>query len=349
MRGISLPATSSNKDERCEPTVPGSEGIGQGNPLQFAVVREDPLIEMELLKHAKAGKALSVASGGCVALSLKANFPDLKLTLFDFNKAQLEHVQKKIEKLKGPRDESFKRFFNIGTPDLSGLNECGNFESLFRGFRGFIHDLVAPYGDFTRFFEDPHEDTGFLGRVFGNRYWPVGFQMFFSDPLLNTMFGLVATQRAPKGSYPRYFQQVLEKGLRSPNVSENYFLHHIFLGHYMNRPQSLPLYLRNSAPQSDLQLIEGTIEGVSGLGEYDLVSLSNIMDWMSDLEVHALARLVCSRAKKDSVVVFRQLNNFSDFQAQFRPEFSFDEGKAGELLEQDGSLFYCKLNIGYRK
>ena len=320
-----------------------------GNPLQFAVVREDPLIEMELLKHAKAGRALLVASGGCVALSLKANFPDLELTLFDFNKAQLEHVQKKIEKLTGPRGKSFNRSFNIGTPDPAGLNECGNFESLFRGLRGFIHDLVAPHDDFTRFFEDPNEDNGFLNRVFGNRYWPVGFEMFFGDSLLNTMFGPAATQHAPKGSYPRYFQQVLEKGLRSQNVSENYFLHHIFLGHYRDRPESLPLYLRNSAPRPELQLIEGTIEGVPDLEEYDLVSLSNIMDWMSDSEVHALARLVCGQAKKGSVVVFRQLNNFSDFQAKFKPEFSFDEEKARELLERDRSLFYCKLSVGYRK
>ncbi len=326
-----------------------NDGAMVGNPLQFAVVREDPLIEMELLKHARAGKALLVASGGCVALSLQAYFPDLKLTLFDFNRAQLEHVQKKIEQLKGPRDKSFERSFNIGTPDPAGLNECGNFESLFRGLRGFTHDLVAPHDDFTRFFEDPNEDDGFLMHVFGNRYWPVGFQMFFSDPLLNTMFGPAATQHAPKGSYPRYFQQTLERGLRSPNVSENYFLHHIFLGHYMNRPESLPLYLANSAPRPKLQLIEGTIEGVPDLEEYDLVSLSNIMDWMSDSEVQALARLVSGRAKRGSAVVFRQLNNFSDFQAKFSPEFSFDDRKAGELLERDRSLFYCKLSVGYRK
>ena len=320
-----------------------------GNILQFAVVREDPLIEIELVKLLRAKKALLVASGGCVALSLKACFPELKVSLFDFNAAQLEHVKKKIDQLSNSREEFFRQAFNIETSDPAGLNERGNFESLFRGFRGFVHDLVAPYDEFRSFFESPSGKNGFLDRIFHSKYWSVGFQVFFCDVLLNAMFSPAATQHAPKDSYPGYFQRVLEEGLGSSQASENYFLHHIFLGHYLDRPNGLPIYLRGPIRKYELELIEGALEKVPDLEEYDLISLSNIMDWMSDSEVNALAHLVRDRSKEGSALVFRQLNNFSDFQTYFKPVFTFDENKAEELLRRDRSLFYCKLSVGCKR
>ena len=65
------------------------------NKVQFAVVREDPMVEAELIRLTGANDVLLVASGGCTALTLQALFPDLHITLFDFNPAQLEWVRKK--------------------------------------------------------------------------------------------------------------------------------------------------------------------------------------------------------------------------------------------------------------
>lgn len=69
------------------------------NPVQFAVVREDPVIEIELLRDLRPRKALLVASGGFTALTLAALRPDLRLTRLDANAAQLDLVHWKVTAL----------------------------------------------------------------------------------------------------------------------------------------------------------------------------------------------------------------------------------------------------------
>ena len=69
------------------------------NHVQFAVVREDPKIEAELVCLHQVSEVLLIASGGCTALTLQALFPDLRLTLLDLNPAQLELIKKKRQAL----------------------------------------------------------------------------------------------------------------------------------------------------------------------------------------------------------------------------------------------------------
>ena len=104
------------------------------NKVQFAVVREDPMVEAELVRLTDASNVLLIASGGCTALTLQALFPDLHITLVDFNPAQLEHVQEKMSTLHSVDAAARCRRFNIGTSDPSGLNQSGNFESTLPGF-----------------------------------------------------------------------------------------------------------------------------------------------------------------------------------------------------------------------
>ena len=109
------------------------------------------------------------------------------------------------------------RRFNIGTSDPEGLNQNGNFESLFRGLREFIFDLVADESEIRALFEEEGQLANVSELLFSSKYWSVAFDLYFSDSLLNAMFGPDATQHAEAGSYPRYFQQLFEKGLTSLN------------------------------------------------------------------------------------------------------------------------------------
>ena len=74
------------------------------NKVQFAVVREDLMVEAELVRLTNANNVLLIASGGCTALTLQALFPDLHITLFDFNSAQLERVREKMSALRGVKE-----------------------------------------------------------------------------------------------------------------------------------------------------------------------------------------------------------------------------------------------------
>jgi S-adenosylmethionine-diacylglycerol 3-amino-3-carboxypropyl transferase len=301
------------------------------NPIQFAVVREDPLVEAALVRGG-AKRALLVASGGCSALSLRALEPELALTLFDLNPAQLELVEKKRLALeRGDRDA------------LARLAQSGNFESLFAGLRAFWSELVFFDGELAALFEGGADLAG----IFARKYWPIGFDLFFSDALLRAMFGPQAIQHAPRGSYPRYFQALFERGLARADASDNYFLHHVFLGRYLDRawPPYLELLGRRGAA---FETVHGPIDAVPDLSRFDLVSLSNLFDWMARDEAERIAAKLGDELAPGARVVLRQLNTELDPDALFGDRFAADEALASELLARDRSLFYRRLWIGRR-
>lgn len=316
------------------------------NKVQFAVVREDPMVEAELIRLTNASNVLLIASGGCTALTLQALFPDLHITLVDFNPAQLERVQEKISVLRDVDKTTRCRRFNIGTSDPSGLNQNGNFESLFRGLREFIFDLVADESEIRVLFEEKDQLVNVSEVLFSNKYWQVAFDLYFSDSLLNAMFGPEATQHAEPGSYPRYFQQLFEKGLTSAKAFNNYFLHHVFLGYYLQRPNSLPYYLLVPPTDYHFQIVEGTLDQVPELQRFDLISLSNIMDWMPLTETVALMSHLQNEMKSGASLLYRQLNNYTDLSTHFGDSFEFDTALGVQFQAIERSLFYSSVHVG---
>jgi S-adenosylmethionine-diacylglycerol 3-amino-3-carboxypropyl transferase len=321
-----------------------------GAKPQFSVVREDPGIELEVVRRKGARRILLIASGGCTALTLAAVDPQARITLLDPNPIQLGLVRRKLDALARPRDAAWKSLFNIGDGDPAGLNAAGNFESLFRQFSGFLFEFVAPREFFARLFEEGGDKSRALAEILSSKYWPVAFDLFFSDSLLNAMFGPDATQHAPKGSYPGYFRRALERGLMSPGAQDNYFLHHLLLGHYIDRQGCLPHYLTHSpARPEQFDWIQGTLDQVSGLGRFDLIGLSNIFDWMPEAEATRLARRLCDETRPGSALIYRQLNHSTDFQRLFESRYEFDPEQEASLLASDRSLFYSKLSLGTKR
>ncbi|MDE0468271.1 MAG: DUF3419 family protein [Candidatus Poribacteria bacterium] len=319
------------------------------NKVQFAVVREDPMVEAELIRLTRASNVLLVASGGCTALTLQALFPDVHITLVDFNPAQLERVREKMNALRDVDTATRHRRFNIGTSDPKGLNQSGNFESLFRGLRAFIFDLVADEAEIRRLFEEKDRLAEVSELLFSSKYWSVAFDLYFSDSLLNAMFGPDATQHAEAGSYPRYFQTLFEKGLTSTAAFDNYFLHHVFLGYYLQRPASLPYYLLAPSMDYRFQMIEGTLDQVPELQRFDLISLSNIMDWMPLAEIVSLISYLQNEMKPGANVLYRQLNNYTDLSTYFGDSFEFNAALGVRFQETERSLFYSSVHVGKRR
>ena len=321
----------------------------RNNKVQFAVVREDPMVEAELVRLTKAKNVLLIASGGCTALTLQALFPDLHITLVDFNPAQLERVREKMRALRDVDAVKRHRQFNIGTSDPEGLNQNGNFESLFRGLREFIFDLVADEAEIRALFEEEGQLAKVSEILFSSKYWSVAFDLYFSDSLLNAMFGPDATQHAEAGSYPRYFQQLFEKGLTSLNAFDNYFLHHVFLGYYLQRPASLPYYLLSPPTDYRFEMVEGTLDQVPELQRFDLISLSNIMDWMPLAEIAALINHLQNNIKSGASLLYRQLNNHTDLSTDFGDVFEFNAALGVRFQEVERSLFYASVHVGKRR
>ncbi len=318
-------------------------------PLQFAVVREDPRVESWIVKQFEPRRVLLIASGGCTALSLLHWHPELELTLVDSNRAQLDHVRTKIETLQADDREAILRRFNLSATHAKGLSQCGMFERLFDAFRSFLHAFVAERRIIESWFDAVDGPTR-ARSAFESTYWPIAFDLHFSDVLLEALFGPAATQHAEPGSYPRYFQARLEDGLTQHDAQENYFLHHMFLGHYLsNHP---PAFLRQTS--TDLQathairFIHAALSDVHDLSRYDLIHLSNVFDWMGDDEAQSLVSHLCARVRPGACILWRQLNNRVDRCAMVSPAFLCDPYVDAKLLAIERSFFYEKVHVGVR-
>lgn len=316
------------------------------NPIQFAVVREDPLIEKELVEQYKPKNALLIGGGGCTAYTLATLFPELKLTLVDPNPAQLQLIERKAQALQ--RLGMDPSIVNIGSETPQGLNACGNFETLFRCMRDLWRALILRGEELEHMFDSEKRLMAATETLLTHRYWPVSFDLFFSDEMLTTMFGAQAVQHAPKGSYPNYFRGMIEKGLKSPGALENPFLHHAMLGHYLEtKRDAWPLYLQRPPREFQAEMLNCAIEDVPSFASYDFVNLSNIFDWSSQDVVKKLAARLDAELPTGAVVMWRQLNNDVAFEKHFKV-VKFDEARGQELLEKDRSLFSTGLKLGIK-
>lgn len=320
-------------------------------PVQFAIVREDPAIEEAILRDDDR-EVLMVASAGCTALALAPRHPSLTFTLFDMNPRQLALVQEKATSLGAlPQDEAgLHRAFGVDDPDPDSLSGRGNFEALFRGLGAFLDELVIDRAARRQAFVDAASGgpLAIAEQVASHRFWPVAFDLFFADPLLHTMFGPAATQHAA-GPYARYFQQVVERGMRRDDAGTNPWLAHVLLGCYL--PSALPPLLIAPRPPAEGQLtfIEGTLDAVEALGRFDVIQLSNIFDWTAPAEVQRLCGRLGDEMKPGARLVVRQLNSSMSLPAWLGDRFAIDEARDAALLAADRSLFYDRLIVAQRR
>ncbi|AWN74676.1 DUF3419 domain-containing protein [Legionella anisa] len=322
----------------------------KNNPVQFSVVREDPEIEKKVIHSSDAKDILLIASGGCTALSLQAYFPHLRFTLVDPNQAQIKLIQEKMKALEEFSATKKKATFNVENDSSFGLNERGNFESLFRSFRNFITEFILPPEELKELLTQPLDkfDTAHLRTVlFEHKYWKVAFDLFFHHNFLEAMFGPEAVQHAPRDSYPEYFRKVIEQGLEKENMSRNYFIHHLFLGHYIDQESCLPYYLSAPTPKYHFEFFNNTIDKVESFHSFDLVNLSNIFDWMDEDKIRSLANRLNLEMKPGARLLTRQLNNQKDFMKYFS-HFELLRDESAELLASDRSLFYSQINYALK-
>lgn len=299
------------------------------NSVQFAVVREDPDLLIPFIRSKNIEKILMICSGGCNALTYQSCIDSLKIDLIDFNESQINLTKEKVQKLiKG----DFKK--------LDELNSSGIFESLFRQLSSFLFEFVVDRELLENFFKGNNNLN--FSEIFSNPYWSVAFELFFSEIVLNTMFGPDATQHAPKGSYPTYFRNRIESALTRKDYRKNYFLHHFFLGRYLEDHR--PTYYKYRPNRDQFSYIHGQIDDSLPLEEYDFIDISNILDWMNSDNTQNLLNHLC-KMKSGAFLVFRQLNNQKSYEEILSKDFMHLKNESNKFTIESRSMFYEKINI----
>lgn len=311
--------------------------------IKFAVVREDPHIELELIEREGIERVLAVTSAGDTLMAIRHARPEVEVVGFDANPLQLEHASARAQAIARGDLEAL----GVGRQSAQNLSQRGAFERLLRLLRASLLELVAPEAELEAFFspQTPPARREALRQGWADSpYWPVSFELAFADPLVRVMFGPEAVQHAPEGSYPGYFQRVFERGLARPGAAQNPFLQHILLQRYL--PQDAPAHLRAGRDVRPHRLLHARLPEVEGLERFDLIGLSNLFDWMDEDEAQATGAAIAARATSGALVLVRQLNNARPLAPYFQGRVVFDDALGRALWARERSLFYETVRVG---
>lgn len=348
-------------------------------PVAFSQVREDALGDLELINSLSTKKLriLMVASGGCTACVLASSPKVEHVTLVDPNPAQLDlaalklHLlenaatQRRLEILghlrmdRDARREALSdalaalsiplgRFGPAEDTVALGPDHVGRYERVFHQLRLAMSDRASDLENLLRLNDTRAQSEAVAPETPLGKCLDEAFDSVFSLDNLVEVFGVAATSNRVQ-PFSQHFRQRTRICLETLNAQGNPYLSQVFLGRYS---EPAPWFqLEQRAPAASIDALNTDM--LSALktidrGSYDLVHLSNILDWLSPDSVEELLTQTARVLKKGGVSIIRQLNSTADVQGADCP-LSWDLPLGQSLLERDRSFFYRAIHIGKKQ
>lgn len=345
-------------------------------PVAFAQVREDPLLDERLIGQAgNKMRVCMVASGGCTAAALAAR-PEVELLhCVDPNPAQLALAQVKLSLLchasveermlalghtadgastrmaaisaafrrTGVKDE------DVGPPALLaqlGLDQIGRYERLFAALRAELH---AVSGELDVLLAQTDVAVQRQMIAAGAPLWLALERAFLSVmalPNLIALFGEGAT-RNPQEEFAHHFLRRLRWVIETLPARSNSYLAQLLLGRFTagntHRWITLPAPERLPAIEWEQAFMVPAL--LRAPGAFDLVHLSNILDWLSPDEARTTLSAAYGALRHGGRVIVRQLNSSLDIPA-LGGSFEWDSAIGNQMLNRDRSFFYRNILVG---
>ena len=351
-----------------------------GLPLAFAQVREDPRIDRRVAERLGSGaRVCMVASGGCTAAVL-ATLPNVAaIHIVDPNPAQLALTRLKLRLLETAEPEY--RLALLGHVEMNkhtrvadlrselaalelpgdtfgrldvhlhtGADYAGRYE---RCFFALQWDLFVEQRDELRAVLSLRNPVEQARRVapdtdLGRRIDDV-FDSVLALPNLVRLFGEGAT-RNPVEPFSRHFARRLRIAFATLPAAENPFLWQMLAGRYPDGHPADWFTLPRQVPSAAITWRQAFMTDAlrEKPGEFDLVHLSNILDWLSPAEATATLELTARALRPGGRVLIRQLNSTLDIPAS-GPMFEWHAATAAELHATDRSFFYRALHLGRKR
>lgn len=349
-------------------------------PVAFAQVREDPSLDLSVIRHAGPdARVMMIASGGCTAALLAASPGVSHLEIVDPNPAQIALARLKLHLLntadvetrltllghaKAEYEERSRLLSSVlteielapeclGPVDLVfslGPDHCGRYEFVFAELR---NELKAVSGELKALLaSDDRSAQGSstmpntaLGRAIDN-----AFERVFAIENLEAVFGRDATQN-PVETFSAHFRRRLRHVLTTLPARGNPYLSQMLLGAFSNGVRYPWLDATTPAALPNLSWTNSTIQEAlaTAKGErFDVVHLSNVLDWLSEEAAGQALNLAWSALRNGGLMILRQLNSSLNFYTLGCP-FQWDLDLAARLHGQDRSFFYRTLYIGRKR
>ncbi len=350
-----------------------------GLPVAFAQVREDALLDQWAVKRlGSQARVMMIASGGCTAAALAASGHVSHLHLVDPNPAQLALTRLKLRLLqcasarerlpilghaamgveaRKARLAADLRALDLpadilGPPDFVadvGPDHSGRYERLFAQLRGAFGAPASALAAVLRLrapSEQAHRvaPSTELGRALDD-----SFDVVLALPNLVRLFGNDATKN-PAEPFSRHFARRTRQVLATLPAADNPYLWQMLDGHFPPGVASPWLAAPTPARLPTVTWTIGFMNDALAEAEpeaFDLVHLSNILDWLTPAEAGATLDRAWSALRRGGRVLIRQLNSTLDIPA-LGPRFDWEAAEAGALNAADRSFFYRCLHLGWK-
>ncbi len=348
-------------------------------PVAFAQVREDPLIDLWVVRRIGAGaRGILVASGGCTAALLASARELDALHLVDPQPAQLALARLKLRLLAthgvserrallghAPMDASARRerlgaewraldlpADVLGPEELvarDGPDHAGRYERVFAALRDALRGETDDLAALLRM-RDPAEQarrvapTTPLGRCIDE-----AFEEVMALPNLVRLFGEEAT-RNPVEPFSRHFARRLRHVLGTLPADRNPYLWQMLAGRFPDGVVSP--WLAEPEP-ARAPVITWSCEGMADAltaapSSFDFVHLSNILDWLSPESARATLDRAWGALRPGGWTIVRQLDSVLDVPS-LGPAFDWHTAEANDLHARDRSFFYRGLHLGRKR
>ncbi|HWB73373.1 MAG TPA: DUF3419 family protein [Nannocystaceae bacterium] len=315
-------------------------------PIAFAQVREDPLLDVEVIARLPEGvRALVIASGGCTAALLSCSPYLASLDLVDPNPAQLVLTRLKLAALADP---PARRRACFGHAPMS-MEERRAWLRVALDEIGEPHDALGPF-DFVAQHGPDH--AGRYERLFAALREALAFDELdtaldrvFALPNLVRLFGESATSN-PREPFARHFAARIRDAQSRPDAHDNPWLSQLLHGEDPPGNAAPWLDARRSATPPAIRLRRAFVDDALHGGAFDFVHLSNALDWLAPQAAARTLALAADALRPDGLVFVRQLNSTIDVRA-LGPAFEWLP--TDDMLARDRSFFYRELHLGRRR
>lgn len=348
-------------------------------PLAFAQVREDAWIDLQVVRRLGGrGRVLMVASGGCTAAALAASGDVALLHLVDPNPAQIALTRLKLRLVRHadpPRRLALlghaplpvherarqvgEELAALGLPADAfgpptvwsefGPDHAGRYERCFAALRTSLRSQEAELIGLLRQ-RDPSVQAARI-----DPDTPLGHALdaaldeALALPNLVALFSERATNN-PREPFARHFARRTRQVLATLPAATNPYLWQMYQGQF---PEGVAYpWLITPSPTQIPELVFSSIDMLTALkqgsGPYDLVHLSNILDWLPAEEAAELLARTAAVLRPSGLVLIRQLNSTLDVPL-LGPDFDWQTEAARSLHATDRSFFYRTLHLGSRR
>jgi S-adenosylmethionine-diacylglycerol 3-amino-3-carboxypropyl transferase len=346
-------------------------------PVAFAQVREDALLDLELVRglNRAAPRVLLVASGGCTAAALAA-LPVGQLHLVDVNPAQIALSRLKLALLQSASpderlallghdwmepDRRIARLLDefgrlglaadvLGPLDqlaLLGPDRVGRYEVLFACLRGALREAGGQILSWLSKQDLAAQAAAVAPETKSGQALDAAFDRIMALQNLIRLFGTKATAN-PVQPFARHFATRTRHVLATQPAADNPYLFQMFRGEFP--PGVVYPWLIAPVP-ARLPPVSWTLGDMAEVlkdlppESFDFVHLSNILDWLTPEEATAALDRAHRVLSPGGVVFIRQLNSSLDIPG-LSSRFAWDPERARALHARDRSFFYRSLHVG---